>query len=89
MVPSRPKMTKQVSDNRRQREQRLFCVSNPQPRRNPMSETPDPQVPRVDDRTQFWKEIVWPTARSLEMFFWNLMWFTLIVCLLFSCNPFR
>ena len=54
-----------------------------------MSETPDPQVPRVDDRTQFWKEIVWPTARSLEMFFWNLMWFTLIVCLLFSCNPFR
>jgi len=54
-----------------------------------MSETQDPQVPQIDDRTKFWKEIVWPTARSVETFFWNLLWFAVIVCLLFSYNPFR
>jgi hypothetical protein len=41
------------------------------------------------DREQFWKTVVVPTARGLEQFFWNLAWFVVIVCLLFSFNPFR
>jgi hypothetical protein len=54
-----------------------------------MSETNNRPAPRNDERTQFWKEVVWPTARAVEMFFWNLLWFLVIVCLLFSYNPFR
>ena len=54
-----------------------------------MSESQDRQVTRTDERAQFWKEVVWPTARALEHFFWNLLWFAVIVCLLFSFNPFR
>jgi hypothetical protein len=54
-----------------------------------MSESQDRQATRTDERTQFWKEVVWPTARAVETFFWNLLWFLVIVCLLFSYNPFR
>ena len=54
-----------------------------------MSDSNDPKLPQIDERTQFWKEVVWPTARALETFFWNLLWFAVIVCLLFSFNPFR
>jgi hypothetical protein len=45
----------------------------------------DPQ----SDREQFWKTYVVPSAKGLEAFFWNVAWFALIVCLLFSFNPFR
>ena len=38
---------------------------------------------------QFWKEIVVPSARGFERFFWNLLWFILFVCVLTSFNPFR
>lgn len=54
-----------------------------------MSESQSPQVQPQDDRTRFWKEVVWPSVRALETFFWNLLWFAVIVCLLFSYNPFR
>lgn len=54
-----------------------------------MSETNNRPTPRSDERTQFWKEVVWPTARAVETFFWNLLWFLVIVCLLFSYIPFR
>lgn len=54
-----------------------------------MSESQDPHVQKTNERTQFWKEVVWPSARALETFFWNLLWFAVIVCLLFSYNPFR
>ena len=54
-----------------------------------MSESQDPQGQKTNERTQFWKEVVWPSARALETFFWNLLWFAVIVCLLFSYNPFR
>ena len=54
-----------------------------------MSESVDPQVQRARERQEFWKEVVWPTARGLERFFWSLLWFALLVCILFSFNPFR
>lgn len=54
-----------------------------------MTETNNRPTSRNDERTQFWKEVVWPTARAVETFFWNLLWFAVIVCLLFSYNPFR
>ena len=50
-----------------------------------MSESTGPQR----DREQFWKDVVIPAVRGLESFFWNLVWFAVIVCLLFSFNPFR
>jgi hypothetical protein len=49
---------------------------------------PDSTGPR-GGREEFWKEVIIPAARGLESFFWNLAWFALIVCLLFSFNPFR
>jgi hypothetical protein len=50
-----------------------------------MSESPN----RERDRVRYWNEVVVPAARGLESFFWNLVWFAVILCLLFSFNPFR
>ncbi len=41
--------------------------------------TSDLQLPR--DR---WNDIVVPTAKGLEKFFWNLAWFAVVVALLFG-----
>jgi hypothetical protein len=48
-----------------------------------MSESPN----RERDRVRYWNEVVVPAARGLESFFWNLVWFAVILCLLFSFNP--
>jgi hypothetical protein len=39
---------------------------------------------RQEAREHFWNTIVVPTARGLESFFWNLAWFTVVICLLFG-----
>ena len=44
-----------------------------------MPVTPQPDSPR--DR---WNDIVVPTAKGLEKFFWNLAWFAVIVAVLFG-----
>lgn len=54
-----------------------------------MSESQDPQVQQSRAKQEAWETRIVPTARACERFFWNLMWFALIVCLLFSFNPFR
>jgi hypothetical protein len=33
---------------------------------------------RQEARERFWQAIVFPTAKGLENFFWNLLWFALI-----------
>jgi len=42
-----------------------------------------------DERRSLWDSRIIPSARACERFFWNLMWFVVIVALLFSFNPFR
>ena len=54
-----------------------------------MSESHDPKVQEVRNRQEVWDSRIVPTARACERFFWNVLWFALIVCLLFSFNPFR
>ena len=54
-----------------------------------MSESETSHDRQVNDRNMFWKDVVRPTASSLESFFWKLLWFAVIVCILFSYNPFR
>ena len=54
-----------------------------------MSTLPDRDDHSNDERYLFWKEVVCPAARRLETFFWNLLWFLVIACLLFGYNPFR
>ncbi len=54
-----------------------------------MSPIDDRDQPPSDARYLFWKQVVCPTARRLETFFWNLLWFLVIACLLFGYNPFR
>lgn len=41
---------------------------------------------RQEAREHFWSTIVVPTAKGLERFFWNLAWFTVVMCLLFGTN---
>jgi hypothetical protein len=53
-----------------------------------MSPIDDPDQPPSDARYLFWKQVVCPTACRLETFFWNLLWFLVIACLLFGYNPF-
>ncbi|HMO84632.1 MAG TPA: hypothetical protein PKC18_06900, partial [Lacipirellulaceae bacterium] len=36
-----------------------------------------------------WGEIVVPTAKGLETFFWRVAWFAVLVAVLCSYNPFR
>lgn len=50
-----------------------------------MSETNQP----TPDRDRFWKVYVVPTAIGLRTLFWNLLWFAIFVCVVFSYNPFR
>jgi hypothetical protein len=47
----------------------------------------DPANTHHADRDGYWKSRVIPTAHGLEKFFWNFVWFVVIVCLLFSFNP--
>ncbi len=50
-----------------------------------MSLTREPQCPptRSTAWIQCWKEVVVPTAISLEAFAWKVAWFSLLVKLLF------
>ncbi len=54
-----------------------------------MSELEVRKVERENRQNEVWDERVVPAAGAFERFFWNLLWFAVIVCLLFSCNPFR
>lgn len=53
-----------------------------------MTESHDPQPQPPRSRSEFWTEVVCPTASSLESFFWKLAWFAVIVCLLFYSQLF-
>lgn len=46
-------------------------------------------TPAAVDRPHFWTHVLVPTAKGLEGFLWRLAWFTLLIFLLFSFNPFR
>lgn len=54
-----------------------------------MSESEVRKVEHESHRNDVWGERVVPAARAFERFFWNLLWFAVLVCLLFSYNPFR
>ena len=54
-----------------------------------MSEPHEPRASRSEERILFWKEVVWPTARALEAFFWKLLWFIVFIGVVFSFNPFQ
>ena len=54
-----------------------------------MSEVPYSNRHRSDRDAGVWETRIVPTARAAEKLFWNLMWFALIVCFVFSYNPFR
>lgn len=53
-----------------------------------MSLLPDLRT-QPGDRRSLWDSRIVPSARACERFFWNLMWFSLFLALLFSFNPFR
>jgi hypothetical protein len=54
-----------------------------------MPADPTPEADPNRAREAFWKFYVVPSAKGLEAFFWNLAWFFLLVCIVFSFNPFR
>lgn len=54
-----------------------------------MSESQDPQVKPSRISQEAWDTRIVPTARACERFFWNVLWFALIVCVIFSFNPFH
>lgn len=54
-----------------------------------MSETQHSSPHESQPQRDVWETRIVPAARACERFFWNLLWFLLIVCLLFSYNPFR
>jgi hypothetical protein len=53
-----------------------------------MSVPRDPSRPptRAEAWIQFWKEVVVPTADSLENFAWKAAWFGFLIKLLFFCR---
>lgn len=46
-------------------------------------------APAAAERPHFWTHILIPTARGFEGFVWRVAWFTLLIFVLFSFNPFR
>jgi hypothetical protein len=54
-----------------------------------MSESQQSKSHDPRSRKNVWETRIVPTARACERFFWNLLWFLLLVCVLFSYNPFR
>ena len=54
-----------------------------------MSDSRDPHDTPERERRDVWATRIVPAARACEQFFWNLLWFAVIVALLFSWNPFR
>ena len=45
--------------------------------------------PTYSAKQSVWREIIFPAATGIERFFWNLVWFLVLMCILFSFNPFR
>ena len=54
-----------------------------------MTDSEDPKARRQIDYRAFWKDIIRPAAGELESFFWRVAWFTILIFVLFSFNPFR
>lgn len=54
-----------------------------------MSPSHDPKLHLTGDGRSLWDSRIVPSARACERFFWNLVWFVVIVALLFSFNPLR
>jgi disulfide bond formation protein DsbB len=44
---------------------------------------PSAKKDRQEAHERFWETIGFPIARGLEAFFWNLLWFALMVVVLF------
>jgi hypothetical protein len=59
------------------------CFDSPKPKwsektMNEQDQQPSANSERREAREHFWNTIVFPTARGLEQFFWNLAWFALL-----------
>ena len=50
---------------------------------NEQDQQPSAPSDRQEAREHFWKTIVFPTAKGLENFFWNLLWFALIAYIVY------
>ena len=44
--------------------------------------SPDERERRSDDRAEFWKTIIVPTAKGLEGFLWRVAWFAVLIKLM-------